>query len=82
MLFKSSYDSNKSYQSQDPLYSYTYLFILGYLLKEVIPIICAIYDSLVWSSVNFKNLYPKNTLVGYVFRYANILFFVSTSMYF
>ena len=77
MLFKSSYDSNKSYQSQDPLYSYTYLFILGYLLKEVIPIICAIYDSLVWSSVNFKNLYPKNTLVGYVFRYANILFFVS-----
>jgi hypothetical protein len=82
LKLKSSYDSHKSYEEQDPLYGFTYIFIIFNLLKEVLPIILSLYDGLIWSSLNLKYLFPKNLFLGYVYNGANIWFFLSSGFLF
>ena len=82
LKLKSSYDNNKSYENQDPLYAYAYIFILGSLLKEVFPIMFSLGDSMLWASVNLKYLFPKNIMLGYIFQYANLIFILTTGFIF
>ena len=70
--FKSNSDSNTT------LYSYTYIFVLGFLLKEVLPIFLSLMDGISWASINLKYLYPKNIIVGYVFKYGSVLYLLTT----
>tara|TARA_B100000123_G_scaffold270746_1_gene249167 strand:- start:1503 stop:2681 length:1179 start_codon:yes stop_codon:yes gene_type:complete len=63
--------------SQTELYSFSYILILGYLLKEIIPIVLGFIEGIFWSSFNLKYLYPKNRLAGY-FLNLGILFYILT----
>ncbi len=64
------------------LFSYTYLFILASLLKEVLPLIFNIGSGLIWSSANLKYLFPTNILVGYLYQYGHLFLAFSTGFLF
>ena len=65
---------------QGELYSYSYILILCYLLKEVIPITLSLIEGIFWSSFNMKYLYPKNRLVGNFYNLGNWFFIITIGL--
>lgn len=76
--FKLEYDTNKSITNQTILYSYSFTYILYKLLMEVLPLSLCIFTSLMWSASNIKCLFPESIYIGWVYSYANVLFFFTS----
>ena len=62
------------------LYSYSYVLILCYLFKEIIPISLALIDGIFWSSFNMKYLYPKNRLVGHFYNLGSWFYIMTVGL--
>ena len=64
-------------KQNDILQSYVYIFIIGNLLKEIIPIMIAFFEGTIWGSINLKYLFPSNPYLGWIYKYFSITYMLT-----
>lgn len=59
------------------LNAYVYIYIIINILKEIIPIIYNLFLGIIWTSLNFKILFPDNLYLGQIYSVITNIYFFS-----